>query len=78
MPMNAVRVRTQVDSETLNLPGLKPFLGKHVDIVIQEARSASFVPGSGDWEAAERAAQELRETGYDFDAWREQRYYNVS
>jgi hypothetical protein len=25
-------------------------------------------PGTGDWEAAARAAQELRDTGYDFDA----------
>ena len=29
------------------------------------------VPGTGDWTALERAAKLL--TGYDFDAWREQR-----
>jgi len=28
------------------------------------------------WAAAARAAQELRESGYDFDAWREQREYD--
>lgn len=69
--MDAIHIRTQVDSETLYLPELKPFIGKSVDIVVQETRSA--VPGSGDWKAAERAAQELRDTGYDFEAWREQR-----
>ena len=34
-------------------------------------------PGTGDWEAAARAAKELRETGYDFDAFREQREYDL-
>ncbi|HMC64873.1 MAG TPA: hypothetical protein VKI65_08025 [Gemmataceae bacterium] len=29
------------------------------------------------WAAAARAVQELRETGYDFDAWREQREYDL-
>jgi hypothetical protein len=29
------------------------------------------------WAAAARAAQELRETGYDFDAWQAQRDYDL-
>ncbi len=29
------------------------------------------------WATAARAAQELGETGYDFDAWREQRDYDL-
>jgi hypothetical protein len=33
--------------------------------------------GTGDWAAAARAAEELRETGYDFDAWRRQREYDL-
>src|SRR5262245_57599785 len=28
------------------------------------------------WAAAARAAQDLRDTGYDFDAWREQREFD--
>ena len=33
--------------------------------------------GAGDWEAAAKAAQELRDTGYDFDAWRQQRAFDL-
>lgn len=33
--------------------------------------------GTGGWEAAARAAQELRETGYDFDAFQRQRDYDL-
>ncbi len=29
------------------------------------------------WAAAAQAAQELRESGYDFDAWRQQREYDL-
>ena len=34
-------------------------------------------PGTGDWDAAARAAQELRDTGYDFDAVQRQRDYDL-
>lgn len=47
------------------------------DIVVQDAGSTAIRPGTGDWEAAARAAKELRETGYDFDAWREQREFDT-
>ena len=42
-----------------------------------EATRSVIRPGTGDWDAAEKAAQELRESGYDFDAWREQREYDL-
>jgi hypothetical protein len=35
-------------------------------------------PGTGDWEAAAKAAQQLRETGYDFDAFQRQRDYDLN
>ena len=75
--MNAVRIRRRLESETLHLPELKPFIGKYVEIIVQEQPMSAVIPGTGDWEAAARAAQELRESGYDFDAWREQREYDL-
>jgi len=71
--MNTIHIRTQVDSETLYLPQLKHFIGKEVEIVVQEAQTAETMGGTGDWDTAARAALELRATDYDFDAWREQR-----
>ena len=73
--MNAIRIRTTLESDTLYLPELKPLIGRAVEIiVIEDAPAAPQVrPGTGDWEAAARAAQALRDSGYDFDAWRELR-----
>jgi hypothetical protein len=72
--MNAIHIRKHLVSETLYLPELKPLVGRTVEIIVVEEGLASIIqPGTGDWEAAEKAARELRETGYDFDAWRQQR-----
>jgi hypothetical protein len=68
--MNAVRIRRQLDSDTLHLPELKPLIGKNVEIIVLEEQVPEILPGTGDWEAAARAARELRESGYDFEAWR--------
>ncbi len=76
--MNAIRIRKTIDSETLYLPELKPLLGRAVEIIVLEEDTSSTIrPGTGDWEAAEKAAQELRAGGYDFDAWRVQREYDL-
>jgi hypothetical protein len=76
--MNAIRIRKTIESETLHLPELKPLVGRAVEIIVLEDESVSTIrPGTGDWEAADKAARELRETGYDFDAWREQREYDL-
>ncbi len=32
--MNAIRVHTKIESETLHLPELKPFIGKSVEIIV--------------------------------------------
>lgn len=74
--MHAVRIRRKIESDTLTLPELKPFVGKTVEIVVEEVLPPGVVPGSGDWDVAAQAARELRETGYDFDAWREQREFD--
>jgi hypothetical protein len=34
--MNAVRIRKRINSDTLTLPELRPFIGRTVDIVIEE------------------------------------------
>ncbi len=39
--MNAIRVYKTIDSETLHLPELKPFVGKRVEIVVLESVPAA-------------------------------------
>lgn len=51
--------------------------GTKVTVVPVSAQPAAIQPGAGDWDAALRAVQDLRETGYDFDAWRQLRDYEV-
>ena len=82
--MNAIRIRKKIDSETLHLPELRPLLGHTVEIVVfdntitDRTEAAPVVtPGTGDWDAAARAAQELRESGYNFDAWEQQREFDL-
>ena len=76
--MNVIRIRKKIDSETLHLPELGPLVGQTVEITVAPDEACSVIqPGTGDWAAAEQAAKELRETGYDFDAWREQREYDL-
>jgi len=74
--MSAIRVRKKIDSDTLHLPELAPFIGRTVDIVIEDQPTAGtvppgVVPGTGDWDAFRRAAEGLRDT-YDYDANPEQ------
>jgi hypothetical protein len=69
--MNAIRIRRKLESETLHLPELKPLAGKQVEIIVlEDEMSGNVRPGTGDWDAAERAVRELQD--YDYDALREQ------
>jgi hypothetical protein len=68
-----IRIRRTLDSETLHLPELRPLLGKRVEITVEE--EPAILPGTGDWAALEEAASDLE--GYDFDAWRRQRDYDL-
>jgi hypothetical protein len=72
-----VRIRRKLDSETLHLPELKPLIGKTVEIIIKEAMVPDITRGTGDWDAAQRAVQQLKDTGYDFDTWRQQREFDL-
>jgi hypothetical protein len=69
--MDAIRIETTLDSETLYLPQLKPFLGKNVEIVVQEVDALRVLPATQDLPAMQAAAEELE--NYDFDAWSEAR-----
>ena len=52
--------------------------GTKVRVEPADGRTAVEIrPGTGDWQAAARAAQELRDTGYDFDAFQRQREYDL-
>ena len=73
--MSILRLRRKLDSDTLYLPELKPLIGKTVQIVVCEESATAASPGTGDWAALEEAANDLE--GYDFDAWRDQRDYDV-
>ena len=54
-----------------------------VDLEFHVRRQPDLHQGNGktgaaaDWEAAARAAEELQQTGYDFDAWQRQREFDV-
>jgi len=75
--MTVVHIHRTLDSETLHLPEVRPLIGKNVEIIIIEETKQAFTPGTGNWESARNAAEELRSSGYDFDAWRLQREYDV-
>lgn len=69
--MATVRIQKQIDSETLTLPELQPFVGKTVEIIVRERNDATISSGTGNWQALQTAAEQLED--YDFDAWRLQR-----
>jgi hypothetical protein len=76
--MSTIHIRRTLDSETLSLPELRPLVGKRVDIILLVNEDVPQVtpPTTKDWAEVERAAEALRASGYDFDAWWEQREYD--
>jgi hypothetical protein len=68
--MNAIRIRTRLESDSLHLPQLKPLIGRTVEITVAaEEPAAELAPGHGNWDAAAQAARELSASGsFDFDA----------
>jgi hypothetical protein len=67
--MTAIRIETQLDSDTLYLPQLKPLLGKAVEIIVREKAVPIVTPGTSDWADVQAAVRDLED--YDFGAWRE-------
>jgi hypothetical protein len=75
--MSAIRIRRTLDSETLCLPELRPLLGKDVEIIVLvEDKLPERPPDKELWDAALKAAESLRASGYDFDAWKKQREFD--
>lgn len=72
--MTMVRIHRRLESDTLHLPELQPLIGKNVEIIVQEEIPT---PSAESWKSSVRAAEMLRETGYDLDAWREQRDWDA-
>lgn len=71
-----VRIHRKLESETLYLPKIRPLIGKNVEIiVVEEQAAATITPGTGDWDGAMQAVDELEE--YNFDARRNQHDYDL-
>lgn len=49
--MTAIRIHKQIDSETLHLPELKPFVGRRVEIIIMEEETAPVTAKEEAWKA---------------------------
>ena len=69
--MNAIRIRRKLESDHPDLPELRSFVGKMIEMVVWEGTTPVVTQGTADWSAAATAAGNLE--GYDFDAWRDQR-----
>lgn len=72
--MNAIRIRTHLESDTPHLPELKTLIGRAVEIVVLVEELASpLAPGHGNWDEVSQAVRALIADGdYDFDAVRQQ------
>ena len=70
-----VRIHRKLDSETLYLPEIRPFIGKTVEIIVREESSAAQMAATNDWDTALRAAEGLEH--YDFTAVDRQRAYDL-
>lgn len=66
--MSSIRIRKHIDSDTLTLPELRPFIGRTVEIAIEDSNSTSpsVVPGVGDWDVVLADSRNL--TDYDYQA----------
>ena len=53
---DTVHIHTRIDSETLTLPELRPFLGKSVEITVREDAPLARKP---DWKLLHRLAEEI-------------------
>ena len=72
-----IRIRTTLTSDTPHLPELAALVGQRVEIVVvpqQEPQPLVYRPPTPEQIAAADAALEfLRNSTYDWDAWKDQR-----
>lgn len=73
--MDAIRIETFLEGETLHLPQLKPLVGKAVEIVVREKARPVVSPGPSEWADVQAAVLSLAD--YDFGAWRKARKAEV-
>ena len=50
--MSAVRIRRKIDSDTLTLPELRPFIGRTVEIVIEDQPTSAAATAAEFWSYA--------------------------
>jgi hypothetical protein len=74
--MDAIRIETTIDSDTLYLPQLKPLVGKSVEIIVREKMAPNITPATREWSTVEAAVRSGLDD-YDFDAYREARKLEV-
>lgn len=74
--IESIRIWKRIDSETLNLPELRSFIGETVEIVVRPERTRMIRSGTNNWAAMAQAAAELAD--YDFDAWQRQREFDLN
>ena len=53
--MNAIKIKTHINSQSVNLPHLKPFIGKDVEITVRIAEKGKAMP-------AKKAARKREKT----------------
>jgi hypothetical protein len=74
--MDAIRIETTIDSDTLYLPQLKPLVGKSVEIIVRERTVPSITPPTSEWSAVEAVVRSGLDD-YDFEACREARKLEI-
>jgi hypothetical protein len=64
-----IRIRTTLSSDTPHLPELAPLVGRPVVVTVEEEPARTGPPHPDTVAAAERAIQELHDTGFDFSVY---------
>ena len=74
--MSTIRISKQIESDTVTLPELRAFIGRRVEISIEELAPLKVsTPSSTDWDAVLAAVQTLED--YDYSAQSEQNALDV-
>ena len=78
--MDAIRINTKLDSDTLYLPQVRPLIGKTVEITVREEAATGERPHNG--RSSQRSAWKAALAGLavldiDWDAYKRQREYDV-
>ena len=76
-----IRIRTTLTSDTPHLPELAPLVGRRVEVIVLAEPATTPIPEDRPPTPEElairaEAMEFLRNSTYDWDAWREQRNYD--